>query len=284
MREFRFVSEGHAVLRDFLRAEFSYTALKNMRRSEGAIRVNGRAVNVCERLNPGDVVDVSLPELCVPQAVPEKLDLSVLFEDEDLMVVRKGAGIACMVTNGHERDNIMSGLAYLYPGEVFRVVTRLDRDTSGLVLVARNAYIHSCFSRDMRRICRCYRALCEGAIEGDLTISLPIARGEDIRRVVSESGKPAITHVHPVRSVGSDTLAECTLETGRTHQIRVHMSAIGHPVVGDTLYGSGSGDYNTGQQLECFRLEFVHPITGQTLKFEIPEEDTYLKGLNRMLL
>lgn len=281
MREFRFVSEGNARLRDFLRARFSYTALKHMRQCAGAIRVNGRAVNVCERLNPGDVVEVSLPELCAPQAQPEKLELRVVFEDGDLLIISKGPGIACMVTNGHERDNLLSGLAYLYPGETFRVVTRLDRDTSGLVLVARNAYVHSCFSRDMHRIGRCYRALCEGKIERDLTVSLPIARGEDIRRIVSEAGKPAITHVHPVRELGPNTLAECTLETGRTHQIRVHMAAIGHPVVGDTLYGSGKGDYNTGQQLECFRLEFTHPVTGQALKFEIPEQDTYLKDLLR---
>lgn len=279
MREFRFVSEGNAVLRDFLRARFSYTALKHMRLCEGAIRVNGKAVNVCERLKPGDVVETSLPELCTPQAAPEKLDLSVVFEDGDLLVVRKGTGIACMVTNGHERDNLLSGLAYLYPGETFRVVTRLDRDTSGLVLVARNAYIHSCFSRDMHRIGRRYRALCEGTVEGDLTVSLPIARGTDIRRIVSEEGKPAITHVHPVRSVGTDTLVECTLETGRTHQIRVHMAAIGHPIAGDTLYGNGKGDYNTGQRLECFRLEFIHPITGQTVKCEIPERDSCLKTL-----
>ncbi len=276
MREFRFLSEGNARLRDFLRARFSYTALKRMRLASGAIRVNGRAVNVCERLQPGDVVEVSLPEPFPPRACPEKLDLEVVFEDGDLLVVRKAAGIACMVTNGHERDNLMSGLAYLYPGETFRVVTRLDRDTSGLVLIARNAYIHSCFSRDMRSVSRCYRALCEGVIEGDVTVSLPIARGADIRRIVSEQGKPAVTHVHPVRRQEDNTLVECTLETGRTHQIRVHMAAIGHPVVGDTLYGSGRGAYNTGQRLECFRLEFAHPITGKPLKFEIPEEQSKL--------
>lgn len=270
MREFRFVSEGNAVLRDFLRARFSYTALKHMRLCEGAIRVNGKAVNVCERLKPGDVVETSLPELCTPQAAPEKLDLSVVFEDGDLLVVRKGTGIACMVTNGHERDNLLSGLAYLYPGETFRVVTRLDRDTSGLVLVARNAYIHSCFSRDMHRIGRRYRALCEGTVEGDLTVSLPIARGTDIRRIVSEEGKPAITHVHPVRSVGTDTLVECTLETGRTHQIRVHMQHLGCPVCGDFLYGTELPQLPGRFALHSAALDLKHPITGEMLHLTSP--------------
>jgi len=252
----------------------------------GAVLVNGEPRAKRYRLASGDAIDVSLgpPPRTPGELRAEDLDVPIVFADEHIVVVDKPAGMVTHPSKGHDEGTLVHGLLGAgiaggddpdRPG----IVHRLDRDTSGLMLVARTERAHRRLGRMMRDrdIERRYLALVHGEFPPALTIDRPI--GRDPRRrtrqaVVQVGGKEAITHFRTVERVGRLTLVEARLETGRTHQVRVHLEAAGHPVVGDPLYGQGRAAHGLDRQfLHAYRLGLPHPETGEDLSFESPLPD-----------
>ena len=263
-----FYIEKDTILRNFLKANFSENISKRIKKLLGNMKLNGQPVIANARVKAGDCLTIFLAENSKPYHISKDLGLQVLYNDEDLLVVNKGKGICSMSTNGHVDDCLFAGLQYLFPNEVFRVVTRLDKDTEGLVLVAKNAITHSILNES--NIIKKYTALLDGVIgEDEIEINAPIARGEGIIRLIRDDGQPSITKLKVLERYEDATLVELELLTGRTHQIRVHTAHIGHPVVGDTLYGRAKGDYNSGQQLKCTYLSFFHPFKKKQIEIKL---------------
>ncbi len=250
---------------------------------DGAVLVNGEPRAKRYRLVAGDAIEVSLgpPPRTPGELRAEDLDVPIVFADEHIVVVDKPAGMVTHPSKGHDEGTLVHGLLGAgiaggddpdRPG----IVHRLDRDTSGLMLVARTERAHRRLGRMMRDrdIERRYLALVHGEFPPALTIDRPI--GRDPRRrtrqaVVQVGGKEAITHFRTVERVGNLTLVEARLETGRTHQVRVHLEAAGHPVVGDPLYGQGRAAHGLDRQfLHAYRLGLPHPETGEEMSFESP--------------
>lgn len=251
------VKREYEIVRNVLRELFS-TRLSKLLKTQGSMVLNGNEqIRADRKVFSGDVLTFTFPDESSDYEA-EEMDILPVYEDEDYLIIDKGQGITCIPTGGR---TLFSGLKKLYPAENFHVITRLDKDTAGLVLLAKS----SLAAGKMHRypIEKIYTVLCEGEIAKPVTINAPIVRAGDIRRVVSKDGKPSVTIVTPIKFDGENTLAECKLLTGRTHQIRVHLSHIGHAVVGDTLYGNGTGEYNSGQKLLCSKLRFVQPLTGK---------------------
>ena len=207
--------------------------------------------------------------------VPTKMDLNIIFEDDWLLVVNKPAGIAIHPSVLHYSDSLCNGIRFYFDKislkKKIRPVNRLDLNTSGLVVFAKCEYIQECLINQMKnnQFKKEYLAICSGIFnEKSGTINLPIARKENsiIERCVSENGQPSITHYKVLKEFDNYSLVKCSLETGRTHQIRVHMSAIGHPLLGDSLYGSIS-DLINRQALHCYNLQFIHPVYNNDLNF-----------------
>ena len=212
--------------------------------------------------------------------IPTKMNLNIIFEDDWLLVVNKPAGIAIHPSVLHYSDSLCNGIRFYFDKiglkKKIRPVNRLDLNTSGLVVFAKCEYIQECLINQMKnnQFKKEYLAVCNGFFnEKSGTINLPIARKENsiIERCVSKDGQPSITHYEVLREFNNYSLIKCVLETGRTHQIRVHMSAIGHPLLGDSLYGSIS-DLINRQALHCYNLQFIHPITNKIVDFcsELP--------------
>ena len=214
--------------------------------------------------------------------VPTKMDLNIVFEDDWLLVVNKPAGIAIHPSVLHYSDSLCNGIRFYFNKiglkKKIRPVNRLDLNTSGLVVFAKCEYIQECLINQMKnnQFKKEYLAVCDGIFdEKSGTINLPIARKENsiIERCISENGQTAITHYEILKEFDNYSLVKCSLETGRTHQIRVHMSAIGHPLLGDSLYGSIS-DLINRQALHCYNLQFIHPVYNNDLNFfgELPND------------
>lgn len=207
--------------------------------------------------------------------IPTKMNLNIIFEDDWLLVVNKPAGIAIHPSVLHYSDSLCNGIKFYFDKiglkKKIRPVNRLDLNTSGLVVFAKCEYIQECLINQMKnnQFKKEYLAVCNGFFEKkSSTINLPIARKENsiIERCISENGQTAITHYEVLKEFDNYSLVKCYLETGRTHQIRVHMSAIGHPLLGDSLYGSIS-DLINRQALHCFNLQFTHPVYNNDLNF-----------------
>ena len=207
--------------------------------------------------------------------VPTKMDLNIIFEDDWLLVVNKPAGIAIHPSVLHYSDSLCNGIRFYFDKiglkKKIRPVNRLDLNTSGLVIFAKCEYIQECLINQMKnnQFKKEYLAVCDGIFdEKSGTINLPIARKENsiIERCISKNGQTAITHYEILKEFDNYSLVKCSLETGRTHQIRVHMSAIGHPLLGDSLYGSIS-DLINRQALHCYNLQFIHPVYNNDLNF-----------------
>lgn len=207
--------------------------------------------------------------------IPTKMNLNIIFEDDWLLVVNKPAGIAIHPSVLHYSDSLCNGIKFYFDKiglkKKIRPVNRLDLNTSGLVVFAKCEYIQEYLINQMKnnQFKKEYLAVCNGFFDKKSgTINLPIARKENsiIERCISENGQTAITHYEVLKEFDNYSLVKCSLETGRTHQIRVHMSAIGHPLLGDSLYGSIS-DLINRQALHCFNLQFIHPVYNNDLNF-----------------
>ena len=248
------------VLRDFLKNNYSGRRLHYLREG-GKILLNGVPVTVREKAFAGDVATLIFTETQTFDYAPQDLGVRIIYEDEDVLVCHKPAGIPSMPAAPHFTGNLFNGIKFLRPEGVFRVVTRLDKDTSGLVLLAKNALSHSVLHREIRSVSKTYVALAEGRVPAPLDIDAPILSDGAARRRVEKGGKPSKTHVIASEAHGDNSLVTIVTETGRTHQIRAHMAYIGHPLVGDALYG-GKGD---GHLLCCCGLKFIHPVSRQEI-------------------
>lgn len=265
------------LIKDFLKKEeISRTALTDIKFKGGNILANGQEVNVRYKLRTGDELTIIFPQEIPSEGVKgESIPLDILFEDEYLMVVNKQAAMNTIPSREHPTGSLANALVGYYQENgliaTSHIVTRLDRDTSGIVLVAKHRHVHHLFSLMQRKgqVKRTYEALAGGCLLLDHgTIEEPIGRKEDsiIEREVRQDGQYACTHYQVIKRYKGFTHIELQLETGRTHQIRVHMSFMGHPLLGDDLYG---GDLSVvcRQALHCKKIKFTHPFLGTEMSF-----------------
>ena len=261
----------------FLRQEIGLSArsMTVLKKSGTGITRNGEMLRAHDILHTDDLVIVDLPkEVNLIEPVAGKLD--ILFEDDRLLIVNKSAGMPVHPTKIHQLDTLANVIAAYQrqKGEtyVFRALNRLDKDTSGIVLISKDRVTYSLVQPTVNKV---YYAVCEGIISTSGTIDMPIALENDstIRRCVREDGDHAVTHYKPIRCGNGHTLCRVTIETGRTHQIRCHMSRLGHPLAGDDLYG-GSLRFITRQALHCSEVSFCHPDTHELIQIhsDIPTE------------
>ncbi|MED1872536.1 RluA family pseudouridine synthase [Brevibacillus borstelensis] len=265
-------------IRDVLQKDFGVSRRLLVRaKYQGDITRNGVSVYVTERLKEGDVVRVLVPAE-EEMLAPEPMDLNIRYEDEDILVIAKPAGLVVHPTGNHSSHTLANGVAHYWQerGEQrkFRPVNRLDKDTSGLMIVAKNQWAHEQFSRlqKERQLHRYYIAIVEGACdETEGVIDEPIGLRDDsiIAREVRADGQQAVTRFRVRQRGAGMSLVELKLETGRTHQIRVHMSHLGYPLAGDDMYG-GSRAHIGRQALHAARLHFAHPRTGQEMEWTEP--------------
>ncbi|ASK64242.1 RNA pseudouridine synthase [Virgibacillus phasianinus] len=263
---------------DYLRTvqDFSHRIVKRVKETKGLLKVNGRCQIVRYELTAGDVLEAAFPpETIGPGLVPEDIPLSIVYEDEAVLVIDKPAGVATIPSFNHRSGTIGNAVLGYYQKQqipyTIHVVTRLDRDTSGLLLIAKHQYSHSLLAKEQQanQVDRTYCAVVEGAISQTKgTIDADIARkeGSIIERVVGEKGKRAVTHYQVEKRSSAYTMVKIKLDTGRTHQIRVHFSHIGHSLAGDDLYG-GSTENIDHQALHCMELQFRHPFTKKRMHF-----------------
>ena len=268
-----------------------------VRMEHGDVTVNGKKVPKNYRQKAGDQVLVQLPEPEPLELQPENIPLDIVYEDDDLLVVNKPKGMVVHPAPGHATGTLVHALLYhcgdrlssingiIRPG----IVHRIDRFTSGLLMVAKNDMAHQSLADQLKEhsITRKYRALVHGNLKEDEgTVEGPIGRHATDRKRMAinyKNGKPAVTHYKVLERFGRFTWIECRLETGRTHQIRVHMASIGHPLLGDALYGPAKCPYQLqGQTLHAYVLGFIHPSTGQYLEFESPLPEYFEKVLRKL--
>ncbi|WP_068616402.1 RluA family pseudouridine synthase [Paenibacillus tuaregi] len=250
---------------------------------EGHVVVNGAPVKSNYKLAQGDLVSVTIPEPSTVELVPEDIPLDVYFEDSDVIVVNKPRGMVVHPAPGHSSGTLVNALMYhckdlsgingeLRPG----IVHRIDKDTSGLLMAAKNDKAHASLAAQLKdhSVTRKYFALVHGNVVHDQgTVDAPIGRDPHDRKmftVTERNSKTAVTHFQVVERFGDYTLLELKLETGRTHQIRVHMKFIEHPLVGDPMYGRSKGIKMNGQALHAAVLGFVHPSSGEYKEFNAP--------------
>ena len=265
---------------------YSRQNLVELKKMHESIMLNGVWEYINTKLSEGDFLEIRIQETEISEHIPPvKLDFPIVYEDEDIVIVNKPANMPIHPSLNNYENTLANAAAYYYESLnqpfIFRCVNRLDRDTSGLTILAKNMLSANILYSDMRerKIHREYTAIVTGSdIEDSGTIDMPIGRleGSTIERVIDyEKGERAVTHYRVVtRDIKRNlALIKCNLETGRTHQIRVHMKAIGHPLVGDFLYNPDDTNMNR-QALHAGKLEFTHPITKEELSFcaEIPED------------
>ena len=268
----------------------------------GFVLVNGKVQAKNYRLRAGDDVETDVPEPKELEALPENIPLNIIYEDDDIIVINKPSGMVVHPANGNESGTLVNALLYHCKGSlsgingVIRpgIVHRIDKDTSGLLVVAKNDDSHVFLSSLLKDhgIKRIYHAILTGHLkESQGTVNAPIGRHPVDRKkmAVVKGGKEAITHYTVICEYPSFTYAKMELETGRTHQIRVHMSHIGHPLVGDTVYGGGKTPFEkanasllSGQALHAKVLSFPHPKTKEIMTFECELPDDFKKLLERL--
>lgn len=272
------------LLRDFLmKQDISRTALTDIKFKGGKIFVNGCEVTVRYNLKKGDMLTVIFPPEEPSEAMtPENIPLNIVYEDDYVLVIDKAAYMSTIPSREHPNGTLANALMYYYKQNGLKttvhVVTRLDRDTSGLVLIAKHRHVHHLLSKQQRikSVKRRYQAFIHGHLKQNKgTICAPIGRKGDsiIEREVRSDGQEAITHFEVINRYHSFTHVALQLETGRTHQIRVHMSFLGHPLLGDDLYG-GTREVINRQALHSSELSFWHPFLNQKLMFtsNLPED------------
>ena len=254
----------------------------------GKISVNDKVAKLNHRINSADKIEIDMKKDEHQNIEPEKMDLEVVYEDIDLIVISKRPGMVVHPTRGYPLGTLANGVLYYFKekGEkcIVRLVSRLDMDTSGLIIIAKNQFSHMALARDMqdkemqgKTFEKSYMAIVHGNMKNKSgTIDLPIGKPdeESIRRAVCEDGQRSITHYEVIESFKNGDLVKMTLETGRTHQIRVHLSHIGHPIYGDSLYGNEENHYIDRQALHAYKLIIPHPRTGEELILitELPED------------
>lgn len=263
----------------------------------GGVKIGGKDIKSNYKLRKGDVIDVEIPEPTEVAILPEDIPLDIIFEDKDIIVLNKPQGMVVHPAPGHYTGTIVNALMYhcgdelsgingvLRPG----IVHRIDKDTSGVIMVAKSNTAHQSLALQLAEhsITRKYIAIVFNKVKNEEgTIDKPIARHPQERKkmaIAEKGGRRAVTHYRVLERLGKYTVIEAQLETGRTHQIRVHMASIGHPLVGDTVYGGKNQPAKLlGQALHARILGFKHPITGEYMEFEAPVPDYFTKLITRL--
>lgn len=263
----------------------------------GAVRLNGKLPKKNDRLNLGDTVEYTIPEPKEVDITPKDIPLEIVYEDEDVAVINKPKGLVVHPAAGHQDDTLVNGLLYamgdslsgingeLRPG----IVHRIDKDTSGLLAIAKNDLAHTVLASQLKdhSMARTYEAIVCGSFREDRgTVDAPIGRHPTDRKkmcVTQRNSKPAVTHWEVVERFRGYTHIRCRLETGRTHQIRVHMAYIGHPILGDTVYGHKKPEL--GQSSQCLHagaLCFRHPRDGRPILVFAPLPDYFQQVLEKL--
>lgn len=260
--------------------------------------VNQKPVKANYRLSLGDMVEITLPEAKEPDIIPENIPLDILYEDQDIIIVNKPKQMVVHPAPGHYSGTLVNALMYhcgqelsgingtMRPG----IVHRIDMDTTGSLIVCKNDMAHQSLSEQLKvhSIKRVYVAIVHGNIKEDNgTVNAPIGRHPTERKKMSihtKNGRNAITHYKVLERFGEYTYIQCELETGRTHQIRVHMASIGHPLVGDQVYGPRKCPFPKlqGQTLHAKTLGIIHPRTGEYLEINAPLPDYFIELLDRL--
>ncbi|APQ98585.1 RluA family pseudouridine synthase [Clostridium botulinum] len=247
---------------------------------DGRVFVNKEKVIKKHKLSQDDLIEIYMQEDEHQNIEPEDMNIEIVYEDNDIIVINKRPGIVVHPTKGHPTGTLSNGILYHFKknGEksIVRLVSRLDRDTSGLIIIAKNQFSHMRLASDMSkdRFRKIYIAVVHGSMkEKEGRINLPIYKEEEsesIKRIVDERGQESITTYEVLEELSKGSVVRLELETGRTHQIRVHMSHLGHPLYGDSLYGKGEEEkeYIERQALHAYKLEFPHPRTGDILKLQ----------------
>lgn len=259
----------------------------------GNITVNGKTEKAKYKVKSGDVIRLEEPETKTLELRPENIPLDIVYEDDDVIVINKPQGMVVHPAPGHDEHTLVNALLYHCPlstiNGTFRpgIVHRIDKDTSGLLMVAKNDKAHRSLAKQLKNKTniREYVALVHGRIaEDEGTINAPIGRSLKDRKkqAVVKDGRNAVTHFEVLKRYRDYTFVKCILETGRTHQIRVHMKYIGHPLVGDPLYGPKKTIKGNGQFLHAGKLGFVHPTTEKLLIFEAPLPKIFQECLEKL--
>ena len=261
----------------------------------GGVTVNNKTVKANYKLRTGDIVTMNIPESVPLEIIPQNIPLDILYEDDDVIVINKPQGMVVHPAPGHYTDTLVNALLYhcgdslsgingiMRPG----IVHRIDMDTSGVIMAAKNNNAHRSLALQLAEhsITRKYNAIVYNNIKEDEgTIDKPLGRNPSDRKkmAVVPGGRRAVTHYRVLDRLGKFTYIEAQLETGRTHQIRVHMTYAGHPLLGDSVYGPKKQPFNLkGQVLHARVLGFVHPVTGEYMEFESPLPEYFQKLLER---
>ncbi len=264
---------------------------------EGCVTLQGRPGKKNDRLNPGDRIEVTIPEPKEVDVAPREIPLDIVYEDDDVAVINKPKGLVVHPAPGHEDDTLVNGLLYALGGSLSGIngelrpgiVHRIDKDTSGLLAVAKNDLAHTVLASQLvdHSMARTYEAIVCGNLKEDSgTVDAPIGRHPSDRKkmcVTQRNSKSAVTHWEVVKRYRGYTHIRCKLETGRTHQIRVHMAYIGHPILGDTVYGHKKREL--GQDTQCLHagaLCFRHPRTGQPVLVFAPLPEYFTQVLDKL--
>lgn len=267
------------LIKYFVRSEMgvSYRQFSALKTWNG-LRVNGQIVHANHPLEPGDVIEVLLEDTVQKTVEPEAEPVNIVYEDSDLMLIDKPAPLACQCSPknpGHSLENRLAWRFRSVDNFVFRPLNRLDKGTSGLLAAAKHAHAAQLLQKQLHTTAfvREYLAIVEGHLEGSGTIDAPISKVDDasIRRYIDpKGGKPAITHYTSVGFNANCTLVRLRLETGRTHQIRLHLSHLGHPIVGDFLYGTETDALPGRFALHSAYIALNHPITDARIEYQSP--------------
>lgn len=260
------------------------------------VTINGKTVKASYKVCIGDNVEVDVPEAQDTRLKAQDIPVEVVYEDKDIIVVNKPKGMVVHPANGNPDGTLVNAILAMCKdslsgigGEIRPgIVHRLDKDTSGLLIIAKNDEAHVKMSKQIqdRLVTKKYIALIRGVVKDDeATIDMPIARSKVDRKkmAVDKDGKQAVTHFKVIKRYRGYTLLEIKIDTGRTHQIRVHMAKIGYPVVGDMVYSNGKNEFGVeGQMLHAKSLEFSHPITGKKMHLEAPLPEYFTKVLEEL--
>ena len=264
----------------------------------GLVLVDGKPVKASYQVDEGDVISLDIPEAVEPEIEPEDMDLDILYEDQDVILVNKPKGMVVHPAAGHYSHTLVNGLMHhckdqlsgingvMRPG----IVHRIDMDTTGVIIACKNDMAHNSIAAQLKEhsITRRYQAIVHGVLKDDAgTVEGPIGRHPTDRKkmsIIYNNGKSAVTHYKVLKRFRQYTHVECRLETGRTHQIRVHMASIEHPLLGDLVYGPGKCPIPglQGQTLHAGVLGFIHPRTGEYMEFTAPLPEYFAKLLNTL--
>lgn len=264
---------------------------------EGCVTVNGKRVKASQKTGTGDLVSVEIPEPEELSIEPENIPLDILYEDDDLIIVNKPKGMVVHPAPGHYSGTLVNALMFhcrdslsgingvLRPG----IVHRIDRNTTGSLIVCKNDAAHRFIADQLsvHSITRKYRAIVHGVLAQDGTVNAPIGRHPQNRKEMAVGvphGKEAVTHYRVLEQFRDFTYIECQLETGRTHQIRVHMKSIGHPILGDDVYGPSKCPFKQlqGQTLHAMTIGFIHPSVREYMEFEAPLPEYFTQLLEKL--